>query len=120
MFEARRLKIAVFMGFLCGVACFFMGKYLYGLPLGASNLGFILLNRAMIGFAVGISNITTLTWSRHGALMGAVVGAIFAYADAMLGFSWVVIVSILCINPIFGIIIEFGTTVLFGAPIKKT
>lgn len=120
MFDARRLKIAVFMGGLCGVACFLMGKYLYGLPLGASNLGFILLNRAMIGFAVGISNITTLTWSRHGALMGAVVGAIFAYADAMLGFSWVVIVSILCINPIFGIIIEFGTTVLFGARIKKT
>lgn len=106
------------MGFLCGIACFIIGKYIYQLPLGFSNFGFILLNRMMIGFAIGISAITQLGWLKHGALMGAVVGTIFAYADAMFGFSWFVIVSILFVNPIFGIIIEFGTTVVMGAPIS--
>ena len=118
MFYQKRFNAAIFMGLIAGVLCFITGKYVLGLPLTMVNFWFILLNRTMIGFAVGISCIKSLSWPKHGALMGFVVGTIFAYADAMLGFSWWVIVAILMVNPFFGWLIEFGTTKLFEAPMK--
>lgn len=119
MFDLKRLYTALFMGFLCGIACFITGKYLLNLPLAVSNFGFILINRMMIGFVVGISCLRDMHWAKHGALIGSIVGVIFAYTDAMLGFSWWVILGILVVNPVFGLIIEFGTTKLFKRPIKQ-
>jgi len=118
MYDSKRLYTALTMGFLCGIACFVTGKYVLNLPLGISNLGLILLNRTLIGFFIGIS-VLNMHWAKHGALIGTLVGSLFAYTDAMLGFQWYIIVSILMVNPVFGIIIEYATTVIFQAPAKQ-
>jgi hypothetical protein len=118
MHDSKRVYTATTMGFLCGITCFIIGKYMLNLPLGISNLGFILLNRTLMGFVIGISALN-MHWVRHGALIGTVVGLIFAYGDLMMGFPWYIILSVLLVNPVFGIVIEFVTTIVFNAPVKS-
>ena len=117
MFYSKRLCCASIVAFFCGISCFVVGKYVLGLPLELSNLGFILLNRTIMGIVIGISNLK-IGWVKHGALVGTIIGAIFAYSDAMFGFSPYIVVLVIIINPIFGIIIEYFTTVIFNAPAK--
>jgi len=118
MFYSKRVFVASIIGFLCGIFCFVVGKYILGLPLEMSNLGFILLNRTIMGVSIGIS-ILQIGWVKHGALIGTIIGTIFAYSDAMLGFPAYIVVLVIIVNPIFGIIIEYFTTVVFNAPVKK-
>ena len=73
MFYSKRLFVASSVGFLCGISCFVVGKYVLGLPLEWSNLGFILLNRTIMGIVIGISNLK-IDWIKHGALIGTIVG----------------------------------------------
>ncbi len=117
MFYSKRLFIASIVGFLGGISCIFVGKCVLGLPLESSNLGFILLNRTIMGMVIGISNLK-IDWIKQGALIGTIVGAVFAYSDAMLGFPAYIIVLVIIVNPMFGIIIEYFTTVIFKAPAK--
>lgn len=110
--NSKRLIIAVVVGLICGIFCFLGGKYLFNLPFNHISLGFILLNRGMIGFVIGIS-LLKWHWALHGIMIGAVVGSIFAYADFMFGFPGYILLLVLLLNPFFGFVIEFFTTVVF-------
>jgi hypothetical protein len=98
-------------GVLCATAAF-SGALL---KFTAVNLVWILLNRAVMGFAIGTSGLK-LRWAWNGILMGLVVGCIFSYSLFMnVGLGVLPLVNAL-VNGIFGLMIEFFTTVVFKQP----
>jgi len=69
----------------------------------------------VMGFAIGASALR-LSWAWNGILMGVVVGSIFSYYFFMdLGLPKVALLSPIG-NAIFGLLIEFFTTVIFKQP----
>ncbi len=111
----KRIIIAIIFGLFAGVICA-SGAFLGGiLPFTAANLVWVLLNRAVMGFAIGASGLP-LRWAWNGVIMGLVVGSVFSYSlyvnrgDVMLP-----LVNGL-VNGLFGLMIEFFTSVVFKAP----
>jgi hypothetical protein len=111
----KRIMIATLFGVLAGGLCaiaVFAGGFL---KLTAVNLVWILLNRAVMGFAIGTSGLK-LRWAWNGIVVGLVVGSIFSYSLFMnLGPVMLPPVNALA-NGIFGLMIEFFTTVVFKQP----
>lgn len=110
----RRITIATLFGVLAGVICA-TGGFLGGiLEFTAANLVWVLLNRAVMGFAIGASGLR-LPWAWNGLVMGLVVGSVFSYSlylnrgDVMLP-----LINGL-VNGLFGLMIEFFTSVVFKA-----
>ena len=109
----KRIIIAVFFGVIAGVLCAAASIHMGILKLTAINVVWVLLNRAVMGFAIGTSGLK-LHWAWNGMLMGLVVGAIFSYSLFMnMGLGTLPIVNLLVGNPIFGLMIEFFTSVVF-------
>jgi hypothetical protein len=81
------------------------------LPFTAVNLAFILLNRAVMGFAIGAFGLK-LRWAWNGIVVGLVVGEIFAYFLFM-PVGWKMLLISPIGNAVFGLMIEFFTTVVF-------
>jgi hypothetical protein len=111
----KRIIIATLFGLLAGGLCatgVFAGGFL---KFTAVNLVWILLNRAVMGFAIGTSGLK-LHWAWNGVVMGLVVGSIFSYFLFMnLGPVILPPVNALA-NGVFGLVIEFFTTVVFKQP----
>lgn len=107
----RRIAIATLFGVgagaICGTLLFTAGIMKYSLI----TLGFVLLNRAVMGFAIGISRLT-VHWAMNGIVMGLVVGSIFSYFLFMSLGAGMLPVANFFANGIFGLIIEFFTTVV--------
>jgi hypothetical protein len=112
----KRITIATFFGLVAGVLCATAGFKSGFLKFTAINLVWVLLNRAVMGFAIGASGLK-LRWAWNGIVMGLVVGSIFSYFLFMnLGLGLLPLANLLIGNPIFGLIIEFFTTVVFKQP----
>jgi len=109
----KRITIATLFGVVAGALCATISFSAGILTFTAVNLVWILLNRTVMGFAIGISGLK-LHWAWHGILMGVVVGSIFSYFLYMQGMKMAVFTPIG--NAIFGLMIEFFTTVEFKAP----
>ena len=109
----KRITIATLFGVVAGALCATISFGSGILAFTAINLIWILLNRALMGFVIGISGLR-LHWAWHGILMGVVVGSIFSYFLYMHGMQMAVYTPIG--NAIFGLMIEFFTTVVFRAP----
>jgi len=64
MAYARRLVVSTIFGFVAGIICYLGGKY--GLEDDSSTTIFlyILLNRALIGFVIGMSPFR-MNWAPH-------------------------------------------------------
>jgi hypothetical protein len=111
----KRIIIATLFGVLAGGLCataVFAGGFL---KFTAVNLVWILLNRAVMGFVIGTSGLK-LRWAWNGIIMGLVVGSVFSYFLFMnLGLGLLPPVNALA-NGIFGLMIEFFTTVVFKQP----
>jgi hypothetical protein len=111
----KRIVIATLFGLLAGGLCasaVFAGGFL---KFTAVNLAWILLNRAVMGFAIGTSGLK-LHWAWNGIVMGLVVGSVFSYFLFMnLGLGMLPPVNAL-VNGVFGLVIEFFTTVVFKQP----
>jgi len=115
VFSARRLMISVIFGVVAGFICFVGGLYFVGFQPTATIFLWIVLNRAMIGFAIGISALR-MHWALHGMLIGLIVGSIFLFYAHMKGeASALVLVAIGLLNPLFGLMIEFFASVVFAA-----
>jgi hypothetical protein len=109
----KRIIIAVLFGLLAGVLCATAGIQGGFLKFTAVNVVWVLLNRAVMGFAIGTSGLK-LHWAWNGIVMGLVVGSIFSYSLFMnMGLGTLPLVNLLIGNPIFGLMIEFFTTVVF-------
>jgi hypothetical protein len=113
----KRITIATLFGVVAGALCATISFSAGILTFTAVNLIWILLNRTVMGFAIGISGLK-LHWAWHGILMGVVVGSIFSYFLYMQGMKMAVFTPIG--NAIFGLMIEFFTTVVFKAPALAT
>ena len=74
----KRIAIAILFGLVAGAICASGAFYGHLLKFSAVTLLFILLNRAVMGFAIGVSGLK-LRWAWNGIVMGMVVGSIFSY-----------------------------------------
>jgi hypothetical protein len=110
----KRMAIATAMGVVAGLLCVAAGAT-FGLNITLQSFGWAVLNRTLLGFVIGISALR-LHWAWHGCLMGAVVGSLFSYSAWMFeGPVWLV-AGLLAGSIIFGLLIEFFTTVVFKEP----
>ncbi len=111
----KRIVIATFFGLLMGVLCATGAFYAGLLKFSPVVLVWILLNRTVMGFAIGVSRLK-VHWALNGAVMGVVVGSIFSYYLFMtLGLGLVPPLNLM-VNGIFGLLIELFTTKLFKQP----
>lgn len=107
----KRIVLATLFGLCMGVLCASGAFYGHLLKFTAINLAWILLNRAVMGFVIGISAVK-LHWAWNGVVMGMAVGSIFSYFLFMTLGPGVVPIANFFVNGIFGVIIEFFTSVV--------
>lgn len=110
----KRIAIATLCGVVAGLVCVSIGA-IAGVKITPAGFGWALLNRTLLGFVIGISALR-LHWAWHGALMGAVVGSLFSYSLWLLGDPAWLMGAVLAGSIIFGLGIEFFTTVVFKQP----
>ncbi len=111
----KRVMIATLFGLIVGCFCAAGAFYAGFLQFTAVNLVWVLLNRGVMGFVIGVSGLK-LHWAWNGIIVGLVVGSIFSYSLFMtMGPVTVPFLNAL-VNGLFGLIIEFFTTVIFKQP----
>ncbi|MGA3027589.1 MAG: hypothetical protein ABSF98_22745 [Bryobacteraceae bacterium] len=111
----KRIAIATLFGLVAGGICATIIFSSGTLKLTEVSLVWILINRAVMGFAIGASGLK-LDWAWNGIVMGLVVGSIFSWFLFMnLGAGTMPFVSPIG-NAVFGLMIEFFTTVVFRQP----
>lgn len=111
----KRLTIATLFGLMAGGICATIAFSGNLLPLTATTLAWILLNRTVMGFAIGASSLR-LHWTWNGIVIGVVVGSIFSFYLYMhTGLGKMALLTPIG-NAIFGLMIEFFTTVVFRQP----
>ena len=104
----KRVLIATLFGLVAGGICATAAFTVPLLPFSAVALGWILLNRAVMGFAIGASGLK-LHWAWNGLIVGLVVGEIFSYFLFMnLGVRWLLLSPIS--NAVFGLLIANAGT----------
>jgi hypothetical protein len=108
----KRITVATLFGLVVGALCATATFKMGALPFTEINLLWVLLNRTVMGFAIGVSGLK-LHWAWHGILIGLIVGSIFSYFLYMHGIKTAAFTMIG--NAIFGLMIEFFTTVVFKA-----
>lgn len=115
----KRVIVATLAGVLSGLIC--VGMVLSGSgELPWPLIPQILSSRVLIGVAIGISSLWLGHWSIHGLVMGAVFSLPLAFSGLMAPDSpnydktvmWIMTVAL---GMIYGMLIEFITTVLFNA-----
>jgi hypothetical protein len=106
-----RIAIATLLGVVAGVICATLTAWGHLLTLTPVLTVWILLNRAVMGFAIGTSALK-LHWAWNGIVMGLVVGSIFSYYLFMNLGVRVMLFNFIG-NAVFGLLIEFFTTVVF-------
>jgi len=112
--SAKRIVIATIFGLIAGGLCASAAFQFGILKFAPLTLAFVLLNRAVMGFAIGVSGLR-LHWAWHGILMGIVVGSIFSFY-LFLNIGGALPLMNALANGIFGLLIEFFTSVVFKQP----
>ena len=110
----KRIAIAVLFGLVAGCICAGGGVAAGIFKFTAVNIVWVLLNRGVMGFAIGVSNLK-MHWAWNGVLMGLIVGSIFSYSLFMdVGPKLLPLINFF-VNGLFGLMIEFFTTKVFKA-----
>ncbi len=111
----KRILLATLMGLVAGAICAAGGFYGHVLTFTPVALAWVLLNRALMGFAIGVSGLW-LHWAWNGVVLGLAVGSVFSYYLFMtLGPGLLPVVNFF-VNGVFGLLIELVTTVVFKQP----
>ena len=110
----KRITIATVFGLICGVICMALASF--NAPLPAAIQIQMIANRALIGFAIGISALK-MEWWLHGPLMGFIFGLPLAFSSMQAsGYTPIWMFSLtLLLGIIYGFIIEIFTTVVLKA-----
>jgi len=114
MFKSKRLIIATIFGFITGIICYIGGRYGLKDDLSTTMFLYILFNRALIGFVIGIS-IIRMHWSLHGMLIGFIVGIPFSIGSLFEQNNNEVFFASVLLNVVYGFIIELFTSIVFKA-----
>lgn len=115
----KRLIIASAMGLITGVICYLGGKYGLKDDIDTIMFVYILANRTLAGFVIGLSKMK-IKWYLHGPLIGFVVGIPFSLGTLIDGPIIMVFIFSLILSALYGFIIEFFTSVLFRQNILGT
>lgn len=108
----KRITISILLGLVAGLICASGAFYGHILKFSVVALLWILLNRMVMGFAIGISGLR-VHWAWNGAIIGLVVGSIFSYSLFMNAGLVQIAVANSFVNAVFGWMIEFFTTKVF-------
>ncbi|HKW27590.1 MAG TPA: hypothetical protein VJN48_17520 [Terriglobales bacterium] len=114
----KRIVIATICGVVAGLVCVSVGA-IAGVKITPAGFGWALLNRTLLGFVIGISALR-LHWALHGVVMGVLVGSLFSYSLWLMGGPAWLIPAVLGGSMIFGLGIEFFTTMVFKQPQQVT
>ena len=99
------------MGGLCATGAFYAAGILKFAPI---TLAWVLLNRTVMGVAIGISGLK-LHWAWNGVVIGLVVGSVFSFYLFMNVPEPLPAINAV-VNGLYGLIIEFFTTVVCKLP----
>lgn len=110
----KRIIISSFFGFVMGIICYLGGKYGLDDEISLTMFFYILTNRALIGFVIGIS-ILKMHWTLHGLLVGLIVGIPFTVGCLLEANNYETAIAALILSAIYGLLIEFFTSVIFKA-----
>jgi hypothetical protein len=113
MVNQKRFTISLIFGFIAGLICF-IGAILLDLPADFIHFLNIIANRTLLGFVIGISALK-MKWYLHGLILGEIVGLPFFFFDLISGVSLLIVIGVLFINALFGLMIEFFTSIVFKA-----
>ena len=111
----KRIAVATLFGLCAGVICAGAAFSLHILQFSAVALVWVLLNRVVMGFAIGASGLR-LHWAWNGVVLGIIVGSVFSYFLFMSNGIGALPIGNFFINGLFGLGIEFCTTVLCRQP----
>ena len=112
MLNSKRLMVAVAFGFLRGLFRYFGGMYIFGNTYDLHQVINIFVNRMLIGFVIGIF-VLKISWYSHGLLIGFIVGLPFLLYDYIAGYKLLLVLSVVILNQIYGLTIEFFTSKVF-------
>ena len=74
MIIGKRVIIATIFGFIAGLICLSLGMLAYpDMKYSAISIGWVLINRTLIGFVIGISA-WRINWALQGILLGGIIG----------------------------------------------
>jgi hypothetical protein len=118
MLNSKRLIVAVASGFVMGLACYVGGLLLFHLSFTPAEIANIFVNRMLIGFVIGISALR-MSWYTHGMVVGLVVGLPFLLYGYISGKGLWVVITVAFLNPLFGLAIEYVTSVLCRQELKS-
>ena len=112
-----RLVSSVILGAIFGIVCWFGITYISGYQMSTAEILATILNRALIGFCIGISNWKNMNYLLHGLIMGLLVTiplSIFPLMDGriLMGFA-----SLEVAGAVYGLLTELIVTKLLKAPI---
>lgn len=110
----KRIVITTALGVVAGIICALGGAWV-GIEMTPATVGWVLLNRILLGFVIGISALR-VHWALHGGLMGALVGSVFSYNAFLVGRGAAMTIVTLVMSVLFGFLIELFATVVFRQP----
>ena len=116
MVNSKRVVIATLFGVVAGILCY-LGALSLNFEIDALRLVFILVNRTLIGFVIGISALR-MNWILHGFVLGEIVGLPFFIYDLILEIELPILLAVLILSGVFGIMIEFFATLVFKSPVE--
>lgn len=122
MVTNKRFTVASLSGLLAGFVCFGLALSSPG-PLAWPVAIQIILSRALIGFAIGISCYHIGHWSLHGMVIGVLFSLPLAFSSLMADKvatnapidKLQLFISTIVLGMIYGLLIELITTVFFKA-----
>lgn len=114
MVGVKRLVVSTLFGFVSGAICYLGGKYGLKDDISTAMFFYILVNRAAIGFVIGIS-LLRMHWALHGLLIGLLVGMPFTAGCLLEEGNVETAIAALILGALYGLMIEFFTSVVFGA-----
>ncbi len=113
----KRIATATMLGAVAGLLCVAIGLSI-GVKFTVLLFVWVVLNRTLIGFTIGISRLR-LHWAVNGLLLGAVVGLLFSYSGFLFGSKTSVVVAAWILSWVYGFLIELFTTVVFKQPLAE-
>jgi hypothetical protein len=112
MKDKKRILVGTFFGFVTGIICFLGGKFGLKDEISTAMFFYILANRTLIGFVIGISPFR-MHWALHGIMMGTIGGLPFAAGCLLEQNNLETALAAFILGAVYGFVIELFTSVVF-------